>query len=665
MKILAVVVAYHPDVEALQCRLARYCDAVDRIFLWKNSPFELAGEKMVEAGDGTNRGIAYALNRAWQYARENGFDYLLTMDQDSEWEDFPAYLKAALDGPVGLYGPRVCPKSDAGAAVWQAGPEGAAAGHTGSQDTGGAGAVRYEPTDFLITSGMLIALPLLDEIGGWREDFSVDAVDVDFVLRAKSLGIPSFRVGAGVLWQQFGGRRKKCGFHIYDYSPERLYGIFRNHILTIRRYGSYAEPLRRMFVRRWLISRVPRILLGEKNRWAKFKAIIRGIRDGFRAPTGRRQVALVTWFGTPNYGTNLQAYALARALRREDVEPLLLRRFEYPFTLRALRENLHRLLGIRRFWKYGPDPWPEKTAAIRSFVREQLPSRMMVGPLGLRALSRKVSLFLCGSDQLWNVHDHFRSFEFLAFAPEGKKAAFATSTGNGSIPPELAERKKAYLTDFGPISLRENAGVQAISALTGRSDIACVLDPTFLLTPLAWRAFGAGAALNAKPGVRRDPLINCVRRGFGPDDAKPYLFCYLLRPGHEERVAEIARQCGLERIVSLPAGENPHPAIGTVIPDAGPREFVALLAGAAWVVTDSFHGFALSANLSRNVCVLKRFSDGDPASQNERMYDLAGRLGLEACLEEGPLPSIDWPVVQERIRVLRAESEQILKETLR
>ena len=660
MKILAVVVAYKPDVEALRCRLARYSDAVDRIFLWKNSPFEFAGERLVEAGDGTNRGIAYALNRAGEYAREHGYDYLLTMDQDSEWEDFPAYLQAALEGPVGLYGPCVRPKGEAAARSAADGSEG-----TGPADPEPAGAARYEPTDFLITSGMLIALPLLEEIGGWREEFSVDAVDVDFVLRAKSLGIPSFRVGAGMLWQQFGGRRKKGGFHIYDYAPERLYGIYRNHILTIRRYGLYAEPLRKMFVRRWIFSRIPRILLGEKSRWTKLKAIVRGIRDGLRAPTRHPQVALVTWFGTPNYGTNLQAYALARALRREEVEPLLLRRFEYPFTWKAVRENLHRLLGIRRFWKYGPDPWPEKTAAIRAFVRKELPSRMIVGPQGLRSLSRRVRLFLCGSDQLWNVRDHFRPFEFLAFAPEGKKAAFATSTGNGSIPSELAERMKAYLSDFGPISLREKAGVEAISALTGRNDIPCVLDPTFLLTPVAWRAFAAGSALS-DGSVSGSASASGLGSHAGPAAAdKPYLFCYLLRPGNEKRVAEIARQCGLERIISLPAGENPHPAVGTVVPDAGPREFVGLLSGAAWVVTDSFHGFALSANLSRNVCVLKRFSDGDPASQNERMYDLAERLGLEACLEEGRLPTIDWTAVQERIAALRAESEQRLKETLR
>ena len=655
MKILAVVVAYKPDVEALQCRLERYQDAVDQVFLWKNSPFSFSGERLVEAGDGTNRGIAYALNRAWEYARENGFDYLLTMDQDSEWEDFPAYLKAALAGPVGLYGPRVSPK---GSAAVEEAAGSTDAGFAASAD---AGVALYEPTDFLITSGMLIALPLLDEIGGWREEFSVDAVDVDFVLRAKSLGIPSFRVGAGMLWQQFGGRRKKGGFHIYDYAPERLYGIYRNHILTIRRYGSYAAFLRKMFVRRWICSRIPRILLGEKNRWAKCKAIFRGIRDGLRTPTGRSQVALVTWFGTPNYGTNLQAYALARALRREDIDPLLLRRFEYPFTCKAVRENLHRLLGIRRFWKYGPDPWPEKTAAIRAFVREQLPSRIILGPMGLRSLSRQVRLFLCGSDQLWNVRDHFRPFEFLAFAPGGKKAAFATSTGNGSIPSELAERMKAYLSDFGPISLREKAGVEAISALTGRNDIPCVLDPTFLLTPVAWRAFAAGSVLGSGSGFDASAGLTVA----ADSTTKPYLFCYLLRPGNEDKVAEIARQCGIEQIISLPAGENPHPAVGTVIPDAGPREFVALLAGAAWVVTDSFHGFALSANLSRNVCVLKRFSDGDPASQNERMYDLAARLGLEACLEEGTLPFIDWTAVQERIATLRAESEQILKETLR
>ncbi len=53
MKILAVVVAYKPDVEALRSRLERYRDAVDQIYLWKNSPFDFTGERLVEAGDTT------------------------------------------------------------------------------------------------------------------------------------------------------------------------------------------------------------------------------------------------------------------------------------------------------------------------------------------------------------------------------------------------------------------------------------------------------------------------------------------------------------------------------------------------------------------------------------------------------------------------------------
>ena len=55
--------------------------------------------------------------------------------------------------------------------------------------------------------------------------------------------------------------------------------------------------------------------------------------------------------------------------------------------------------------------------------------RSVTGPRSLRRLKRDVDLFLCGSDQLWNVRDHLRPFEFLGFADGCRKAAFATSIG--------------------------------------------------------------------------------------------------------------------------------------------------------------------------------------------------------------------------------------------
>ena len=616
MKILAVVVAYHPDLEVLRRNVESFADGVDHILLWRNSPVEWAHPKVEMTGDGTNQGIGAALNAARDYAVRNGYGWLLTMDQDSCWEDFASFRDAVLQrSEEALYGPRI---------------------------NGEALQASFQPSDFLITSGMLVPIPVLDRLNGWRKDFRVDALDVDLVMRARQAGIPAYKVDAGNLVQQFGKRRKTHGFHVYDYSPERLYDIFRNHILVIRSYPSVSGNLKRMFVKRWVFSRIPRILIGEKDGWKKLRAIIRGIRDGFRAHP-RPVVGVVTWFGTPNYGTTLQAFALVEALRRLEVNPVLIRRFDEPVSLKAVKDNWNRRLGIRRFWKYAPDPWPEKTRKIREFCRKYLPVRYVTGSRSLRRLKEDVDLFLCGSDQLWNTRDHLRSFEFLGFADGCRKAAFSTSVGTGTIPPEHAAAVLSYLQDFGPISLRERSGVEAVSGLTGRKDIVQVADPTFLLSAEDWKT------------LCKDVSV--------PDS--PYLLCYLLREGNEETVREIAAQAGLSRIVSLPAGENPSPGVGEVAGGAGLCEFLALLSGATLVVTDSFHGLALSANLSRDMLLLKRFSDSDPASQNGRLYELASCLGLEERFYDGTVPaSVEWDIVRSRVSDLRDHAWNVLKKTV-
>ncbi|MBQ1210041.1 MAG: hypothetical protein IIX64_06205, partial [Bacteroidales bacterium] len=70
MRILAVVVAYRPNVASLYQNLALFSDEVEGILLWKNSPFEIDYPKLVDCCGAdetlTNRGISYALNRAWK-----------------------------------------------------------------------------------------------------------------------------------------------------------------------------------------------------------------------------------------------------------------------------------------------------------------------------------------------------------------------------------------------------------------------------------------------------------------------------------------------------------------------------------------------------------------------------------------------------------------------
>ena len=618
MRILAVIVAYRPNMEMLERNLQSFSAHVEKVLLWQNSPLEFSHPGVELAGDGTNRGIGEALNFALGYAQEKKYDWLLTMDQDSRWEGFDAYLQAVEKGPGrALFGPYV-------------------SGEKG-------GEALFTQSDFLITSGMLSPVSVLKELGGWRTDFKVDAVDADLVLKARSLGIPTLKVNAGVLHQRFGNKRKVHGFHVYDYPPERLYSIFRNHLILIRTYPYVGKNLKKMFLRRWVQSRIPRILLGEKGRWKKLRAIVRGAWDGLRAPVpSAPRIGLVTWFGTPNYGTNLQAWALTEALRMLGSQPHLLRRVDMPDSLKAVKDNVNRMLGIRRFWKYGKDPHPGKTRRIRRFCQRFFPVSYVTGPLSLKCLTARTDLFLCGSDQLWNAYDHFRPFEFLGFVSGSRKAAFATSVGTRDIPAEKQEAMAAYLRDFGPISMRESSGAELISHLTGRDDILQVTDPTFLLPPARWQDI-------AVP----------------PSQKGPYILCYLLSRGHEEKVRAISEAAGIPAILSIPAGENPHPGIGTLVRDAGPQEFLGLLDGASLVVTDSFHGVALSANLSRDMLILNRFKEDDPASQNPRLRELAGQLGLEDRFYTGSLPRpVQWEAVQERIDALRARAWAILKKTV-
>ena len=267
MRILAVTVVYEPDPDLLLRSIASYLDDVEKVLVWRNSPLPeglesaltALGDKIALCGDRTNAGISVALNAAWRIATESGADALLTMDQDSIWIHFKEFLDTVTgpDAPEGFYAPQV-------------------------NGTGKEGEPRFLPFDTAFTSGMLIPIPVIDRVGGWCEDFLVDGVDNEFCLHAGSLGIQGYRTAAGRLEHALGKMEFRTlfglRFRTYNYSPERLFGIYRNNLIAIRKYPSVSGRFRRKFYRTWFWKRPVRMLLGERNLKEKFAAIWRGIR---------------------------------------------------------------------------------------------------------------------------------------------------------------------------------------------------------------------------------------------------------------------------------------------------------------------------------------------------------------------------------------------------
>ena len=262
-RILAIVVTYYPDRKLLEANIDAFVNYVDKILIWENTPTDkkemyryIKSEKVEYCGDGGNS-ISRALNYGWKYAKEYNYDYLLTMDQDSQWEDFRQYLNQTVYNPCVSGG------------IW--GPE--AYGNKPKE---------IIESDRIITSGMLLSVELISRIGGWNEAFSIDCVDDEFCLRAKNMGIKTYILGMCRLYQRYGTPKKvsflgRVATINYD-SPGRLYSIYKYHVLLMRLFPENRK-LKDEFWDCWIPLIKWTIVFGDKpikNLFAIFGGIISG-----------------------------------------------------------------------------------------------------------------------------------------------------------------------------------------------------------------------------------------------------------------------------------------------------------------------------------------------------------------------------------------------------
>lgn len=265
MKLAAVVILYHPDIEALKKNIESYCGVYDKLILWNNGAqgIENLGFEVMDSGE--NMLIAKPLNVVLRWCKENGYTHLLTMDQDSRFADNKI-----------LEFKEIIPKLKDGA-IFGVNPNKAYDKFT-------------EPSLFpdVITSGTVYDVAKILEIGGFREDFGIDAVDIEVCYRAKQNGYNTYVIPDIRLIQQYGSPKKtKMGFTTINYSAFRCYHITRNFVIMWRQYPKLFKQ-HEFFVKIFLLKGIPKIILGEKHKIKKLRAIFFGFYDGLRGKTPKR-----------------------------------------------------------------------------------------------------------------------------------------------------------------------------------------------------------------------------------------------------------------------------------------------------------------------------------------------------------------------------------------
>lgn len=271
-RIAAVVILYNPDNNILE-NINSYANQVEKVFVVDNSDF--SNEALLNKTDyfinveyvfnNSNIGVAAALNLGAQRAIDQGFDYLLTMDQDSKAangmvKELLSIIQSSEN--VGIVSPEHLDKD----IQYQLKPEG----------------LFIKNVLFTITSGNLLNLDAYKIAGRFLDELFIDHVDHEYCLRLKKNNYKIIKTNRSILYHKLGNpnRRKlfRWTFYPSHHPPLRLYYRTRNRFFVDKLYRKlfpeYVKTDRRNFIRELF-----EIIAFEKSVWKKIKMIFQGYID--------------------------------------------------------------------------------------------------------------------------------------------------------------------------------------------------------------------------------------------------------------------------------------------------------------------------------------------------------------------------------------------------
>ena len=294
MKVAAGIVLYNPDMERFVLCLNRIIEQVERVYIFDNSSFVhdfSSYDKIVYISQKKNFGISHALNKIMEAANDDGYEWVITFDQDSI---IPPKM-------VEKYRTAITENEDVGIVCPQV---------IDSRRSYMEKKTKYEAEfiDFCITSASCTSIEVWNKIGKFDEWLFIDLVDNDFCKRLVISGYKILRLNDLVLDQEFGKiipkSEKIVNFwirvskilHIKNFeklsykkfvSPLRVYYTNRNILYLnkkMKKYGkiAYKENYNCNSYWGFIISFMLPSILRAQDKKAVIKATYNGIKEGIK-----------------------------------------------------------------------------------------------------------------------------------------------------------------------------------------------------------------------------------------------------------------------------------------------------------------------------------------------------------------------------------------------
>jgi len=241
-QIASLTIVYNTDIEEVMRNVMTYADKVERVYIFDNSSesnqdifdkIEKSSHIHYIHGNGVNYGIGSPINQVAREIIKEGFDWLITFDQDSRV--FPDTIDAMrnyvessfFDNNVGVVAPNVFGNIEPLARECR-------------EDLP---YLTYK--NEIIQSGAMHRLDVWRQIGGYNEELFIDFVDFEYCFRVKRAGYSIVHLNRFFIQHQ-----TKDGYEEFfskgdglisqgKYSLKRLYYHFRNFYYCWRKYGKF------------------------------------------------------------------------------------------------------------------------------------------------------------------------------------------------------------------------------------------------------------------------------------------------------------------------------------------------------------------------------------------------------------------------------------------
>ncbi|RID84741.1 polysaccharide pyruvyl transferase family protein [Peribacillus asahii] len=329
------------------------------------------------------------------------------------------------------------------------------------------------------------------------------------------------------------------------------------------------------------------------------------------------KIGILTFHYATNYGAVLQAYATQTWLIKQGIDAHIIN--YVPFLQEAAylpREQERKCLvdfrknpikSIARWSRYKlliEKDYTKKRNKFNEFIEKEL--RLTIKINNINELNVNFSAYICGSDQIWNpeITNGFDSTYFGGVLDNHiKNISYAASVGDVEVINRKAKKKAFFelLRNFDSIAVREKSLADYIS---NESDMCptVTLDPTLLLECSDYDK------ITIEPQNQKNNYLLIYQLARNPKAIE------VANKVAKERKLKIIEVCGIPY-------NRPHSK--DIICNAGPSELLGLIKNASYIVTNSFHGTALS------IIYRKDFNSILSRSRNSRIVDLLNSLELQ------------------------------------